>query len=50
MLKLGDLVVDRGMKKEGFVQIYDTDYCMPVTLINGEFSGKTILITSGVHG
>ncbi|MDO4536474.1 MAG: M14 family metallopeptidase [Clostridium perfringens] len=50
MLKLGDLVANIGEKKQGFVNVYDTDYSMPVTLINGEGLGKTILITGGIHG
>lgn len=50
MLKLGNLVVNKGEKVQGLVQVYDTDYSMPVTLINGEIKGKTILITGGIHG
>lgn len=50
MLRLGNLVANRGEKKQGFVEVYDTNYSMPVTLINGEHSGKTILITGGIHG
>lgn len=50
MLRLGNLIADRGEKKQGFVNVYDTNYSMPVTLINGELLGKTILITGGIHG
>ncbi len=50
MLRLGRLVASRGEKKQGFINVYNTDYSMPVTLINGEGLGKTILITGGIHG
>lgn len=50
MLKLGSLVAQKGEKKQGVIQVYDTDCSIPVTLINGELKGKTILITGGIHG
>lgn len=50
MLQLGNLIANKGEKKQGVVKVYDTDYSMPVTLINGEKEGKTILITGGIHG
>ena len=39
-----------GEKKQGFINILDTETQMPATIINGVNEGKTILITAGVHG
>lgn len=39
-----------GEKVQGFVKILDTETKMPVTIINGKKSGKTILLTAGIHG
>lgn len=50
VLKVGNLITNKGEKKQGFVDIYNTSTSMPITLINGEKEGKTILITGGVHG
>lgn len=50
LLKLGNILAKKGEKIQGFVEIYETGVRMPVTLINGEKDGKTILITAGVHG
>lgn len=44
------LTIDGCGKKQGYVNILDTETKMPVTLINGKNEGKTILITAGVHG
>lgn len=49
-LVLGSLIAEVCEKKQGFVQIYDSEISIPVTLINGKEDGKTILITAGVHG
>lgn len=49
-LVLGSLIADVCEKKQGFVQIYDSEISIPVTLINGKKDGKTILITAGIHG
>lgn len=48
--KLSNLVANRGEKVQGFVEIYDTSFSIPVTLVNGEKEGKTVLITGGIHG
>lgn len=50
ILKVGNLIANKGEKKQGFVDIYNTSTSMPITIINGEKDGKTILITGGVHG
>lgn len=39
-----------GEKVQGFVKILDSETKMPVTIINGEKTGKTILLTAGIHG
>lgn len=49
-LSLKNLVAQKGEKVQGLVKIYDTDYSIPVTLINGKEDGKSILITAGIHG
>lgn len=49
-LVIKNLKAEKGSKAQGFVNILDTDTKMPVTLINGEQDGKTILITAGIHG
>lgn len=50
ILKLSNLIANKGEKVQGLIQIYDTSYQIPVTLINGEQEGKTVLITAGIHG
>ena len=50
ILKLGNLIANKGEKKQGLVEIYNTSTSIPVTLINGENEGETVLITGGVHG
>ena len=49
-MKICKLEAKKGTKVQDFINILDTDVKMPVTLINGEREGKTILITSGIHG
>lgn len=49
-LSICGLTAETGTKIQGFVNILDTETQMPVTLINGEKDGKTILITAGIHG
>lgn len=39
-----------GTKAQGWVPVMDTGYQLPVTLINGAGEGKTVLITSAIHG
>ncbi len=50
LLKIGGLSADEGEKKQGYVDILNTHAKLPVTLINGQKPGKTVLITAGVHG
>lgn len=49
-LSICGLTATYGTKVQGFINIMDTKTQMPVTLINGEKDGKTILITAGIHG
>ena len=49
-LMIQELKAKTGEKKQGFIKILDTETKMPVTIINGEKEGKTMLITAGVHG
>ncbi len=49
-LSVCNLKVKQGEKIQDFINILDTDTKIPVTLINGEKEGKTVLITAGVHG
>ncbi len=46
----GELSAKAGEKVQGFIEVKGTPVRMPVTLINGEAEGKTILITGGTHG
>lgn len=39
-----------GTKVSGYVAVEDTDYTMPVTIINGANDGKSILVSAGIHG
>lgn len=39
-----------GEKKQVYVQVMDSEEYMPVTFINGTRDGKTVLVTSGIHG
>jgi len=41
---------DRNIKKQGYLNVTNTDIKLPFTLINGKEKGRTILITAGVHG
>lgn len=49
-ITFGGITVEPGNKKQGFAAVLDTEYSFPITVINGEKEGKTLLITSGIHG
>jgi predicted deacylase len=49
-ITFGKLTVAPGEKKSGWAPVLDTDTTMPFTVINGKEEGKTVLITSGIHG
>lgn len=47
---LGDFQVETGEKKSGYILIGNGEFELPITVLNGEKSGKTVLITAGIHG
>lgn len=52
MIKIGKIEVDRGEKKSGFIDVADgpiSKIGMPVTIIQGNLDGPTLLVTSGTH-
>lgn len=49
-LVVGNLTAKEGEKVQGFFEIQNTNIKAPCTLINGEKSGKTVVITAGTHG
>lgn len=46
----GGITAAPGTKYCGWVPVPDTDYKLPVTVINGSKEGKTVLITAAIHG
>lgn len=48
--EIADVMVEPGQRLELYVPIVESKETMPVTLINGRKNGKTVLITSGIHG
>ena len=46
----GGLTATPGTKVCGWAQVLDTDYKLPVTVINGAKEGKSVLLTSSIHG
>lgn len=47
---LGDFQVEPGEKKSGYILIGNGEFELPITVLNGKKSGKTVLITAGIHG
>lgn len=47
---LGDFQAETGEKKSGYIVIGNGEFELPITVLNGEKSGKTVLITAGIHG
>ena len=50
VISAGQMSAAPGEKVQGFLEVAGTPVRMPVTLINGEKEGKTVLITGGTHG
>lgn len=48
--EIAGVAVEPGTKLEQFITVEGTNEQMPVTFINGAEDGKTVLITSGIHG
>lgn len=49
-ITFGGLTAAPGTKVSGWAPVLDTDYKLPVTVINGSGEGKTVLLTSSIHG
>ena len=49
-ISICNITAKPGQKAQGFINILDTETKMPITIINGQKEGKTVLITAGVHG
>ena len=45
---LGDFQVEPGEKKSGYILIGNGEFELPITVLNGKKSGKTVLITAGI--
>jgi len=50
ILKVGNMEAKKGEKKQGYLNIKNTELSIPCTLINGVNEGKTVAITGGTHG
>lgn len=50
ILRVGTLTAEQGTKAQGYLQVFNSDIKMPMTLINGSKPGKTVVITGGTHG
>ena len=48
--KVGQLIAPPGSKVQGTLRVANSDLELPITLINGVTSGKTVIITAGTHG
>lgn len=44
------LTIERGTKLRTYLPVPDTNVKIPLTIINGEKDGPTLLITAGIHG
>ena len=49
-LTVGPLTAAPGEKVQGYLEVAGTPVKMPITLINGEQEGMTVVITGGTHG
>ena len=49
-IEFGGIIAEPGQKACGFCPVPGTDAAFPVTVINGRGEGKTVLITSAIHG
>ncbi len=49
-LNVCGLQVERGQKLRTYLPIPDTETQIPLTIINGQNDGPTLLITAGIHG
>ena len=49
IFQLGSFKVKPGERVSGFLSLGDGEFQLPVTILNGEEPGKTVLITAGIH-
>lgn len=49
-ISVAGITVPSGQKVSAYVTVPGTDYAFPVTILNGAYDGKTILVTAGIHG
>ena len=49
-LKVCGLTIERGTKLRTYLPVPDTNVKIPLTIINGDQDGPTLLITAGIHG
>lgn len=49
IFQLGSFKVKPGERVSGFLSLADGEFQLPVTILNGEEPGKTVLITAGIH-
>lgn len=49
-ITFGGITAAPGTKACGWAPVLDTDYKLPVTVINGSGEGKSVLVTSAIHG
>ncbi|MDO4922323.1 MAG: succinylglutamate desuccinylase/aspartoacylase family protein [Phascolarctobacterium sp.] len=49
-ITFGGITAAPGTKASGWAPVLDTDYKLPVTVINGAREGKSVLLTSAIHG
>lgn len=47
--RLHNIEVCAGEKKEGYLELADGKFELPVTIFHGEQNGKTVLVTAGIH-
>lgn len=49
-LYIRGLKAERGQKLQTYLPVLDTNTEIPITIINGQNDGPTLLITAGIHG
>lgn len=49
-ITFGGITAAPGTKACGWAPVLDTDYKLPVTVINGAKEGQSVLLTSAIHG
>lgn len=47
--RLNNIEVCAGEKKNGYLELADGKFQIPVTIFHGEQNGKTVLVTAGIH-